>query len=1179
MRILITLFPLLFALANTSSAQFWVKTEGPHGGGGYICSAPNGKLYAKDQVFLTSTDDALSWQKMPVQPPGLTVHAAADGKLFSWGNSNFYRSDDEGATWSLTNTAGYWDAYTKVLSAPDGTLFAGDGGRFYRSEDYGTTWSQVFNFLTILGTNTQPSYYKDPYSTLLYAGISLSNPPAFHLFRSSDGGNSWEEIFTANHYFYSDFGYDMMLTTPAGHIFVTGDENALVHRSTDGGNTWQALALSPTEPNETWGLARTTTGRLLCNAWSKSYFSDNNGTTWQPLPGKWHDDAGRFIALASGVNLTFSFSILRSTDDGMNWGFGSTGFSSSIVRSIAFRNNLEIYAETPDGLFKTTDGGNTWQLLLFNHNFGQSKVALDEQGNVFYAAGNKCWRSTDAGASFTEITPPLQAGSFIYNVRAMQEGKVFLGTSDGFWKSENNGTSWTVLGANAPFNFKRIEQHPEGYLLAVYANGFTRSNDGGNTWSLLPTPTQANLADFGISAQGRVYTGSNPYFYWSHDGCLTWNTVQVAMDQFDSFSPDQFAANEAGHIFMGAVEAKPVRRSVDGGLSWNFLPDIPTPSVGAITTVEVSPTQHLFAAVSGDGLWRSTEPTTNITFATGKLWQDLGTPDCLPSPPDTLLPHFLIRTESSDGKTIFGYANDLATFLLPVEEGSYEVAAVPPNPYWDPCLTLLDVPQSALQTTIDSVDLRIQAVEQCPWMEVDIATGLLRRCFPGSYWVKWCNKGTVTAQNASVTVTLDSFLAFTGASIPPTAVVGNEISFALGDVPPGHCGQFNLAFEVSCDAQLGQVHCSKVQALPDTICPSWAGARLRLTGGCTGTEAYATIHNDGGGMNSPLKYFYVKWLGDLAIGSGSGNFQLAAGASQSIYLPVNGEQVHFWVEQPTGYFFGEENRLDIQHCNAPIPGLPVNVFTSNYLNEPFADEICLENQGSFDPNDKQGFPEGLSDKGFIAKTQSLEYLIRFQNTGTDTAFTVVVRDTLSPWLDPATLRLGASSHPCELQISGEGNLSFRFDQIMLPESNINEPASHGFVTFTISQHHDNPNGTEILNRANIYFDFNEPVETNATRHTVGIPSSVGTKEPKAPPMVRLFPNPFEAELTIQLEPSGNGGGFSYRLLDLTGRVADAGDFEGTAFTYRNEGLAAGFYLLEIRSERGGILATKKVIKQ
>ena len=56
---------------------------------------------------------------------------------------------------------------------------------------------------------------------------------------------------------------------------------------------------------------------------------------------------------------------------------------------------------------------------------------------------------------------------------------------------------------------------------------------------------------------------------------------------------------------------------------------------------------------------------------------------------------------------------------------------------------------------------------------------------------------------------------------------------------------------------------------------------------------------------------------------------------------------------------------------------------------------------------------------------------------------------------------------------------------MLPDSNVNEPASHGFVKFTVSQQPGNPMGTVINNQAAIYFDFNDPIFTNIYSHTVG----------------------------------------------------------------------------------------------
>ena len=65
------------------------------------------------------------------------------------------------------------------------------------------------------------------------------------------------------------------------------------------------------------------------------------------------------------------------------------------------------------------------------------------------------------------------------------------------------------------------------------------------------------------------------------------------------------------------------------------------------------------------------------------------------------------------------------------------------------------------------------------------------------------------------------------------------------------------------------------------------------------------------------------------------------------------------------------------------------------------------------------------------------------------------------------------------------SFDFIFNNIQLPDSNVNEPASHGFVKFKINQRANNPLGTVIENKAGIYFDFNEAVITNSTHHVLG----------------------------------------------------------------------------------------------
>ena len=93
---------------------------------------------------------------------------------------------------------------------------------------------------------------------------------------------------------------------------------------------------------------------------------------------------------------------------------------------------------------------------------------------------------------------------------------------------------------------------------------------------------------------------------------------------------------------------------------------------------------------------------------------------------------------------------------------------------------------------------------------------------------------------------------------------------------------------------------------------------------------------------------------------------------------------------------------------------------------------------------------------------------------------VVVIDTLSEFLDVSTLDFGASSHLYELGVSGQNRpiLTFIFDNILLVDSNANEPNSHGYIKFKATPYDTIAEFTIVHNSADIYFDFNEPVRTN-----------------------------------------------------------------------------------------------------
>jgi uncharacterized repeat protein (TIGR01451 family) len=164
--------------------------------------------------------------------------------------------------------------------------------------------------------------------------------------------------------------------------------------------------------------------------------------------------------------------------------------------------------------------------------------------------------------------------------------------------------------------------------------------------------------------------------------------------------------------------------------------------------------------------------------------------------------------------------------------------------------------------------------------------------------------------------------------------------------------------------------------------------------------------------------------------------------------------------------------------------------TTGDLNK--ANNIAMLRQrmtGAYDPNDKQEVHGDTLYKHEYDAGDYLTYTIRFQNTGTDTAFNIVVKDTLSNRLDSTTLEMIGASHAYTLTIKDGKYCAWTFSNILLADSNVNEPLSHGYITYRIKPKSGLLMHDAILNSASIYFDFNEPVKTN-TQQTALKPTPV-----------------------------------------------------------------------------------------
>jgi hypothetical protein len=135
---------------------------------------------------------------------------------------------------------------------------------------------------------------------------------------------------------------------------------------------------------------------------------------------------------------------------------------------------------------------------------------------------------------------------------------------------------------------------------------------------------------------------------------------------------------------------------------------------------------------------------------------------------------------------------------------------------------------------------------------------------------------------------------------------------------------------------------------------------------------------------------------------------------------------------------------------------------------------------------------------------------------------------------------------------------------MLPDSFSDEPNSHGFISYSAQLKPGLAVGTEIKNKAYIYFDYQKPIITNTTLNKLVINIITGNpidNELTTKSNIRIYPNPNNGLIHIQNNGASN---IELNLFDINGRfIQSIGNFEPkTHTTYPLQHLGSGLYFLK-----------------
>ena len=548
----------------------------------------------------------------------------------------------------------------------------------------------------------------------------------------------------------------------------------------------------------------------------------------------------------------------------------------------------------------------------------------------------------------------------------------------------------------------------------------------------------------------------------------------------------------------------------------------------------------------------------------------------------------------------YGITNHLGEYTILADSGTYQLEQIIPSSNSILINPLCPTPNYHI-VHFDTLGMDTTGINffnegiTCPFLTVDISSNIHRRCFRNYTLVHYCNEGYANATGVKVYVQLPDYVEFISADYPYTTdSVGNYI-FDIGNLFQGDCGDIHIIDSVPCiNGILGLTQCTKAWITPvndcanqlDTTYTQWDHSSVMVEGACVGdTIVQFTITNTGtlgsGDMQIPSE-FRIFEDGLLVF---TGNFQLLGQEDTVINIPANGKTYRLEADQNPYHPGNSHPNETIESCGNPYNSTGfVNIFPMDD-EDPEVEIECFPIVDSFDPNEKSVSPEGITANHYINQGTELNYVIEFQNTGTDTAFNVVVVDTLSDKFDISTFQAGVGSHPYVLEVDGHGKpvLHLIFNNINLPDSTTDEANSHGFVKFKIAPYDPLPNGTVVENKADIYFDYNMAVSTNTTFVTIsdtvlhGYPLVINSINNDLIG-ITIYPNPTSSNLTVvinNLQLTIN----NLTVSDITGQEIKSIKIKvkSNKYTVNFEDLPAGFYFVKVATNKGTIV--KKFVKQ
>ena len=251
-----------------------------------------------------------------------------------------------------------------VLSVSDNKVWAsGENGTVLKSIDGGESWENIWT-----GADTLCVYNVaevDENSVLISTSIDEQGTYAAHIFRTSDGGNTWVDVYSQTGGFINSIKMFDQLNGIATGDPVDGVWTVI--KTTDGGNTWFSISDPPAAIDNEQSYLNSTTWVDNSTGWfgtnkPRAYRTSDGGNTWTAVD---IPDLSRVYSIAfnmsgMGIAVNYNGQMARTIDNGANWEVISAPASGTIYYIAACYDYFWMIVGS--SIYKSTDNGTTWIL-------------------------------------------------------------------------------------------------------------------------------------------------------------------------------------------------------------------------------------------------------------------------------------------------------------------------------------------------------------------------------------------------------------------------------------------------------------------------------------------------------------------------------------------------------------------------------------------------------------------------------------------------------------------------------------------------------------------------------------------------------------------------------------------------------------------------------------------------